>query len=81
MLIGTFHSICLQILRDYAHEAGLKNIDIINDFDALYVVKRNYDFEKKLFDSKLFKNPWYGFSSGYWLAKDFISLVDAASVM
>ena len=40
MIIGTFHSICLRILREYAPETGLKNVSISNEFDVLYQMRR-----------------------------------------
>ena len=39
MLVGTFHSICQQILSDYADVAGLKNYTVLDDFDQRFLVQ------------------------------------------
>lgn len=55
MYIGTFHQICLKIIKEFREETDLsKNYKLMNDFETKYFIYRNID----KFDGteKLFKN-------------------------
>ena len=57
MRIGTFHSLCQQILAEYADIAGLKNFSVLEDFDQKFLVQNGQAF-KELRDARLFKKAW-----------------------
>lgn len=40
MWLGTFHSICVKILRMYGNEIGIKNFTIMDTYDAKSVLKK-----------------------------------------
>ena len=57
MRIGTFHSLCQQILAEYADVAGLKNFTVLEDFDQKFLVQNGREFEG-LRKTALFKDNW-----------------------
>ena len=49
MYIGTFHSICLQIIKEHIEYSRLrKNFRLLDSFDQEYLVYQNYNKFKKL---------------------------------
>lgn len=60
--IGTFHQICLKILKEFREESGLgKNYNMLDDFETRYFIYRHindFDGVEKLFDDGQEHRNW-----------------------
>ena len=78
MRIGTFHSLCLDILREYAQEAGLRNYTVLNENDVKFQMFADKDVDGEGFCRVLERSAVEG--RGDWdRIEAFSSLLDIAT--
>ena len=79
MRVGTFHALCLQILREYSRSPEMKNLSVIDSFDECFRIMTEWPGFGQLEQAKLPLSPWGGASFGYNLAKNVAAAVCTAT--